>query len=181
MLKVTSLFIVFVQRLSVWGVWACSDGCRASHKLSRGNNNNNDNNNNLYFFVHIFGRLGMAQLHINKHDLLHYCISSSTTQDKELAIYTDTQDVQPNNSHYMNSITHVYRPAWLLMGAVKQTLISQFVRTLNDQCWGQFGCNSMSTATSLPTKTVILMLTVYVSVKEMSLPKQADTAPINNT
>lgn len=49
------------------------------------------------------------------------------------AIYMDTQDVQPNNSHYMNSITHVYSPAWLLMGAVKQTLISQCIRTVNDQ------------------------------------------------
>lgn len=50
----------------------------------------------------------------------------------EQAIYM-AQDVRPNNSYYMNSITHAYRPAWLLMGAVKQTLISQCVRTANLQ------------------------------------------------
>lgn len=51
----------------------------------------------------------------------------------DVAICVDTGDVQPNNSHYMNSITRVYSPAWWLMGAVKQTLISQCVRTVNDQ------------------------------------------------
>lgn len=49
------------------------------------------------------------------------------------AIYMDTQDVQPNNSYYMNSIAHVYGAAWLLIGALKQTLIAQFVRPANDQ------------------------------------------------
>lgn len=91
------------------------------------------------------------------------------------AIYMDTQDVRPNNSHYMNSITHVCL-AWLLMGAVKQTLISQCVRTVNDQHWGQLGCNSLSTATSLPMQTVILMLTLYM----WKLKSCSSTAPINN-
>lgn len=75
--------------------------------------------------------------------------------------YTWTQDVQPNNSHYMNSITHVYSPAWLSMGAVKQSLISQCVRSVNDQCWGPSGCSSLSMATTRPVENVILMLTLY--------------------
>lgn len=71
--------------------------------------------------------------------------------------------------------------AWLLMGAVKQILISQCVRTVNDQCWWQLGCNSLAMATSLPMQTVILMhyKTTRKCWRDVPL-KHADTAPINN-
>lgn len=85
----------------------------------------------------------------------------------DAAICMDTQDVQPNNSYYMNSIAHVYGAAWLLRGALKQTLIAQFVRPANDQQWWHLSCNSLSISTSMPEQTVILILTLYMGVEEM--------------
>lgn len=127
--------------------------------------NDNDNNNNLLFLL-IFS---MAQLLMNQYDLLTTLFPPGP-HGADLAIYMDTQDVRPNNSHYMNSITHVYSPAWLLIGAVKQTVISQCVRTVNDQCWGQMGCNSLSNAIGHhTTHTVMLMLTLHVSVNKKFL------------
>lgn len=139
------------------------DRCRDLNKPSRGDNHNN----HLLFFVHIFSS-----------QVWHSCLITNMISPATLfplgphrtdsAIYMDAQDLRPNSSYYMNSITHVYSPAWLLMGAVKQTLISQCVRTVNDQCCGQSGSNSLSTANSMPLRMVTHMFTLHVNFVAMS-------------